>query len=221
MTRDGYSLDLFEHLEPPQTREPIGVDAVVLRGFARAMDGRLLAAIAEVAATAPFRHMQTPGGHTMSAALTCCGALGWVTDRAGYRYQPDDPQTGAPWPDMPPVFRSLAQSAAAEAGFAGFEPDSCLINRYRPGARMGLHQDRNERDFAQPIVSVSLGLPMVFQFGGDRRSDPRTNVPLSHGDVVVWGGASRLSYHGVLTLKPGQHPLTGDCRYNLTFRRAG
>lgn len=156
----------------------------------------------------------------MSAAMSACGQVGWVTDQRGYRYQAEDPESGNPWPAMPGVFRRLAAEAAQDAGYPGFEPDACLINRYQRGAKMGLHQDRDERDFSQPIVSVSLGLPMVFQFGGRKRSDRPLKVPLAHGDVVVWGGPSRLNYHGVLTLKTGHHPLTGPYRYNLTFRRA-
>lgn len=200
--------------------ETIGPDATLMRGRALAAETSLLAGIAAVAAEAPFRHMRTPGGFEMSVAMTGCGAAGWVTDRRGYRYAREDPETGAPWPAMPDAFMSLAQDCAAEAGFAGFTPDACLINRYAPGARMSLHQDKDERDFTRPIVSVSLGLPCVFQFGGEKRSDPVTKHELRHGDVVVWGGPSRLFFHGVLRLKDGEHPLTGGVRYNLTFRSA-
>ncbi|SFM13985.1 DNA oxidative demethylase AlkB [Marinobacter zhejiangensis] len=195
--------------------------ALVLPRFAESRSAALVQAIAAVAAVAPFRRMETPGGFTMSAAMTNCGPLGWVSDRTGYRYQTDDPTTGKPWPAMLSIMRNLAMEAAVEAGFPGFEPDACLVNRYQPGARMSLHQDRNEQDFSQPIVSVSLGLSMVFLFGGLRRQDKTQKITLSHGDVVVWGGPSRLRYHGVLALKPGSHPQTGACRYNLTFRRAG
>jgi alkylated DNA repair protein (DNA oxidative demethylase) len=218
MTPD-FSDNLFEHQEEPWA-EPLEEGAVVLRRFACARSPALLDAINQVTAQAPLRQMQTPGGHTMSAAMACCGTWGWVTDRRGYRYQQTDPLTGQPWPDMPAIFRDLARDAAERAGYRGFEPDACLINRYLPGAKMGLHQDRDETDFSQPIVSVSLGSPIVFQFGGDRRSDRPQKVPLEHGDVVVWGGPSRLRYHGVLTLKSLAHPLTGACRYNLTFRKA-
>jgi alkylated DNA repair protein (DNA oxidative demethylase) len=165
--------------------------------------------------------MTTPGGYTMSVAMTSCGALGWVTDRRGYRYDAVDPERDAPWPAMPPALRALAADAAAAAGFGGFAPDSCLINLYEPGARLSLHQDRNERDFAQPIVSVSLGLPATFLLGGLSRKDPAQAIPLAHGDVVVFGGKARLAYHGVKPLKPGAHPLLGSRRVNLTFRRAG
>lgn len=193
----------------------------MLRGFALPRMSRLLGAVDEVARRAPFRHMVTPGGFAMSVALTNCGALGWTSDRRGYRYAPADPDTGQPWPPMPAVLLELAREAAAQAGFPGFVPDACLVNRYLPGARLSLHQDRNERDFSAPIVSVSLGLPAVFLFGGDARSDRAARVPLFHGDVAVWGGADRLRFHGVLQLKPGEHPLLGARRINLTFRKAG
>ncbi|MDY6841636.1 MAG: DNA oxidative demethylase AlkB [Pseudomonadota bacterium] len=212
--------DLFSSLPPEQTVEYPVDGAMVLRQFALADAELLLEGIATVTSEAPFRHMKTPGGHAMSAALSCCGKLGWVTDNRGYRYQEEDPESGRPWPAMPSAFRELARSAAEIAGFDGFEPDACLINRYRPGAKMGLHQDKDEQDFTQPIVSVSLGLPMVFQFGGLKRNERPIRVPLAHGDLVVWGGSARMRYHGVLTLKAGEHPLTGACRYNLTFRRA-
>jgi DNA oxidative demethylase len=211
--------DLFDESEAPWA-EPLGDGAVVLRRFARAMAPDLLEAINQVTGQAPLRQMKTPGGHTMSAAMACCGTWGWVTDRQGYRYQQTDPLTDKPWPPMPVEFSNLAWQAAAQAGYPDFNPDACLINRYLPGAKMGLHQDKDETDFTQPIVSVSLGAPIVFQFGGDRRSDRPQKVSLENGDVVVWGGTSRLRYHGVLTLKTVEHPLTGACRYNLTFRRA-
>lgn len=195
--------------------------ALLLPGRAAALAADLLTAIDEVLADAPLRHMHTPGGHRMSVAMSNCGPLGWVTDDAGYRYSPTDPQTGRPWPAMPPTLQQLAHDSAAEAGFTGFEPDACLINRYEPGARMSLHQDRDEHDYHWPIVSVSLGLPAIFQFGGLQRADRPDRVPLGHGDVVVWGGPARLRFHGVLTLKDGHHPLTGAARINLTFRRAG
>jgi alkylated DNA repair protein (DNA oxidative demethylase) len=195
--------------------------AMLLSGFARPSEESLVAALEAVVALAPFRHMSTPGGHRMSVAMTNCGALGWVTDRTGYRYDARDPENGRPWPPMPEAFFDLASRATARAGFESFAPDACLINRYEPGARLSLHQDRNERDFEAPIVSVSLGLPAVFLFGGfDRRDRPR-RLPLAHGDVVVWGGPARLRYHGVLPLEEGHHPLTGACRINLTFRKAG
>jgi alkylated DNA repair protein (DNA oxidative demethylase) len=202
----------------------IAPGAILLAGFARSRDRALFEAVSEVVALAPLRRMSTPGGYRMSVAMTNCGALGWVTDRTGYRYDPCDPSTGGPWPRMPEAFFDLAAHAAARAGFEGFAPDACLINRYEPGARLSLHQDRNERDFGQPIVSVSLGLPATFLFGGERRSDRPRRLPLSHGDVVVWGGPARLRYHGVLPLKAledGSHPLLGRCRINLTLRKAG
>jgi DNA oxidative demethylase len=201
--------------------ETLRAGAVVLRGFALADSTALLEELTSVLAQAPLRHMVTPGGFRMSVSMTNCGALGWVTDRHGYRYTGVDPQSGRPWPAMPAVFASLANRAAEEAGYRKFAADACLINRYQPGARLTLHQDRNERDFAQPVVSVSLGLPAVFQFGGVRRAERTMRMPLQHGDVVVWGGESRLAFHGVLALKEGIHPATGGCRINLTFRRAG
>lgn len=205
-------------LEP---RVRLGEGATVLRGFAAPMAGDLWSDIGKLLDVAPLRHMVTPGGLRMSVAMSNCGALGWVSDRRGYRYDAVDPDSGQAWPTMPASFSSLAGAAAEGAGFAGFVPDACLINRYEPGARLGLHQDRDERDYDRPIVSVSLGLPAVFLFGGLKRSDPTVRVPLVHGDVVVWGGPSRLAYHGVLALKAGCHALTGACRMNLTLRCAG
>jgi DNA oxidative demethylase len=200
--------------------EPLAEGATLLHGFARADAARLLAALREVAAAAPFRHMVTRGGYRMSVAMTNCGAVGWVTDRSGYRYDPVDPATGRPWPPMPESFVALAFRAAAECGFPAFSPDACLMNEYQPGARLSLHQDADERDFTQPIVSVSLGLPAVFLFGGARRVDRPRRVRLEGGDVVVLGGAARLVFHGVDPLADGFDPLTGNCRFNLTFRRA-
>lgn len=194
--------------------------AVMLGGFALGAEEPLVIALRQVVARAPFRHMSTPGGRRMSVAMTNCGLVGWVSDRTGYRYDASDPESGQSWPPMPEVFRDLATQAAERAGFGGFQPDACLINQYEPGARLSLHQDRDERDFDAPIVSVSLGLPAIFLFGGLRRADPPQRLPLAHGDVVVWGGPSRLRYHGVLPLEPGQHPVTGARRINLTFRKA-
>ncbi|MGH9328781.1 MAG: DNA oxidative demethylase AlkB, partial [Terriglobia bacterium] len=189
--------------------------------FALAEEGALLSAFENVVAQAPFRNMVTPGGSSMSVAMTNCGPFGWVTDRRGYRYDAVDPSSGAPWPRMPEVFVRLATSAAACAAFNGFAPDACLINCYQPGAKLSLHQDRDERDFKAPIVSVSLGLPAVFLFGGLRRTDTPRHIPLAHGDVVVFGGPARLRYHGIMPLKEGHHPLMGSRRINLTFRKAG
>ena len=201
--------------------ERLRAGAFVLRGFAVAESAEILEELVGILARAPLRHMTTPGGFRMSVAMSNCGALGWVTDRSGYRYTPVDPESGRPWPPMPEVFTSLATQAAKRVGYEEFVPDACLINRYEPGARLTLHQDRNERDFAQPVVSVSLGLPAVFQFGGLLRADRTVRVPLEHADVVVWGRESRLSFHGVLPLGQGRHPATGECRINLTFRHAG
>jgi alkylated DNA repair protein (DNA oxidative demethylase) len=214
-------MDLFASQQP--SKQKIVTDAFLLQGFALSKEPLLLADLSLVISTAPLRHMVTPGGFTMSVAMTNCGTLGWVTDRTGYRYTTLDPVSAKPWPAMPDSFIALAQRAAGEAGFDGFLPDACLINQYKVGARMSLHQDKNELDFKQPIVSVSLGLPAVFQFGGLARADKTIRIPLSHGDVVVWGGESRLRYHGVLPLKADTHivPALGEHRINLTFRKAG
>ena len=214
-------MDLFESVgEIGPSRQTMAEGAVLLRAFAGPAKGDLIAALREVVAQAPFRHMSTPGGHQMSVAMTNCGSAGWVTDRSGYRYDGIDPESGKPWPEMPLAFRELAGRAAAEAGFDGFSPDACLINRYLPGARMSLHQDKDERDFGRPIVSVSLGLPAIFLFGGLKRSDKPQRYRLEHGDVVVWGGPSRLFFHGVAPLADGEHRLLGRERVNLTFRKA-
>ena len=193
---------------------------MLLRGRALDCDRALLAGIETVTTRSPFRRMTTPGGFQMSVAMTNCGRVGWVTDRTGYRYDPRDPLSGRSWPAMPDAFRDLAHTVSTEAGFAGFEPDACLVNCYEPGTRLSLHQDKDERDYGQPVVSVSLGLPATFQFGGLRRSDTPIKVLLQHGDVVVWGGPARLVFHGILPLKDGEHPLTGRRRINLTFRKA-
>jgi alkylated DNA repair protein (DNA oxidative demethylase) len=215
-----FQVDLFDgasELQP--ARQSLADGAVLLRGWAIGRQSELVAALHAVVAAAPFRHMTTPGGHQMSVAMTNCGAVGWVTDRSGYRYDRNDPQGARPWPAMPLPFRELAACAAAEAGFGGFSPDACLINRYQPGARMSLHQDRDELDLAAPIVSVSLGLPATFLFGGLKRSDKPRRFRLEHGDVVVWGGPARLAFHGVAPLADGEHGLMGRRRINLTFRK--
>lgn len=199
--------------------EPLEDGAVLLRGFADSEAPSLIDAVKRIVQSAAFRHLVVPGGHTMSVAMTNCGRVGWVSDRTGYRYDPVDPATKIPWPAMPPVFVDLAARAAAEAGFAGYDPDACLINRYVAGARLSLHQDRDEKDAWAPIVSVSLGLPATFLWGGKRRSDPVRRLRLESGDVVVWGGPARFVYHGVAPLKDGDHPLTGAARLNLTFRK--
>jgi DNA oxidative demethylase len=188
-------------------------------GFARSIESELIAALRAIVALAPFRHMVTPGGHTMSVAMTNCGKAGWVTDRRGYRYDGIDPESGKPWPEMPPVLRDLAGRAARQAGFGDFSPDACLVNRYEPGAKMSLHQDKDELDLGAPIVSVSLGLPATFMFGGLARSDKPQRYRLEHGDIAVWGGPARLAFHGVAPLADGEHPLLGRQRINLTFRK--
>ena len=214
------SRDLFARDEGESARCDLAPGAVLLRGFALTAEAELKHAVAAVAASAPFRNMKTPGGFTMSVAMTNCGRLGWVSSERGYRYAEQDPERGAPWPAMPAAMLDLARGAAAAAGFKGFEPDACLVNRYEPGARLTLHQDKDERDFAHPIVSVSLGVPAVFLFGGLKRKDRPARLSLVHGDVVVFGGPSRLRYHGVAPLKEAQHSFAGQARINLTLRRA-
>ncbi|WP_414636730.1 DNA oxidative demethylase AlkB [Aquabacterium sp.] len=212
--------DLFAAAADAQDTVPLEPGAVVLPGLALPQAEQLLHDVAGVLAQAPLRHLVTPGGYTMSVAMSNCGPLGWTSDITGYRYTATDPLSGRPWPALPAAMATLARQAAARAGFDGFTPDACLINQYSAGARLSLHQDRDEHDLRQPIVSVSLGLPAVFLWGGARRSAPVRRIPLSHGDVVVWGGPARLHYHGVLALKGGCHPLTGEHRINLTFRCA-
>jgi len=211
-------LDLFADEQPWQ--EPLTPGAVVLRRFAVASAAVLLGEIHAVSAISPFRHMVTPGGYTMSVAMTSCGGLGWTTNDRGYLYSSIDPVTRRPWAPIPAAFSALCHEAAVAAGYPDFQPDACLINRYAPGAKLSLHQDKDEPNLRAPIVSVSLGLPAIFQFGGLQRNDPLKRLMLEHGDVVVWGGESRLFYHGIQPLKPGVHPQTGEYRYNLTFRQA-
>ncbi|HXH46619.1 MAG TPA: DNA oxidative demethylase AlkB [Bradyrhizobium sp.] len=212
--------DLFDSLAEAQPlRENIADGAVLLRGFVRPIESELIDAVRAIVAQSPFRRMTTPGGHLMSVAMTNCGERGWITDHTGYRYDPIDPRTGAPWLAMPPLLADVARRAAEQGGFQGFTPDACLVNRYEPGTRLSLHQDKDELDYSAPIVSVSLGLPATFLFGGLARADKPRRFRLVHGDVVVWGGASRLAYHGVAPLADGEHPLLGRTRINLTFRR--
>jgi alkylated DNA repair protein (DNA oxidative demethylase) len=215
------TLELFARSEMPlPARESLAPGAVVLRGFAESQSAALLAGLQEITARSPFRFMSTRGGYRMSVAMSNCGTTGWISDAIGYRYDSIDPLTSAGWPPMPPGLLELATAAAAAAGFERFLPDVCLVSRYQPGARLSMHQDKDECDLESPIVSISLGLPAVFLFGGHRRSDRPQRVPLTHGDVVVWGGPSRLRFHGVLALKDGRHPLFGSCRVNLSLRSA-
>lgn len=214
-------MDLFDQSELQPTRQEILKDVVLLRAFALSAEEQILADLANVTQAAPLRKMYTAGAKPMSVMTASCGDFGWVSDHQGYRYAAFDPLTGQPWPAMPASFRHLAQQASVLAGFAGFEPDTCLINRYAPDAKMGLHQDKDERDFSQPIVSVSLGIPAVFQVGGFARNDKALKLTLYHGDVLVWGGESRLRFHGVMPVKTAHHPLLGEMRINLTFRKAG
>jgi len=210
---------LFENEPIPPSCEPLEDGAVLLRGFASAEAAALVEAVSSVTQAAPFRHLVTRGGYTMSVAMTNCGRVGWVSDAGGYRYDPIDPDTGKPWPPIPDVFFDLAVRAAATGGFPNYSPDACLINRYVAGSKLGLHQDRDENDQWAPIVSVSLGLPAVFLWGGKRRSDPLRRLRVESGDVAVWGGPARFAYHGVAALKDGEHLLTGAVRINLTFRK--
>ena len=193
--------------------------AVVLWGFASEEAPVLVKAALDVAAEAPFRNMITPGGYRMSVAMTNCGRAGWVSDRRGYRYDGIDPLRGVAWPAMPPAFEDLARRTAAAGGFEAYDPDVCLINRYEPGTKLSLHKDKDEEDPVAPIVSVSLGLPAVFLWGGEHRGDKTRRIRVENGDVAVWGGPARFVYHGVALLADGEHPLTGGCRLNLTFRK--
>ena len=212
--------DLFEAVPDVRpSREAMAEGGVLLRGFARPFEAELLPALRGIVKQAPFRHLITPGGHRMSVAMTNCGRFGWVSDSTGYRYDAIDPESGQKWPAMPTVLRGLAADAASDAGFNGFEPEACLINRYVPGAKLSLHQDKDELDFAAPIVSVSLGLPAIFLFGGAKRADKPNRYRLEHSDVVVWGGPSRLFFHGVAPLADGEHAVMGRQRINLTFRK--
>jgi alkylated DNA repair protein (DNA oxidative demethylase) len=213
---------LFDHEPPPGLPKSIlGPGTAVLAGFALPLESGLLSALKSIVEQSPFRNMITPGGFRMSVAMSNCGPLGWITDRTGYRYSKIDPETNRAWPEMPQAFRHLAESAAHEAGFPNFVPDACLINRYEPGTKLSLHQDKDEGDYSQPIVSVSLGLPATFLFGGSERRDKVVRIPLVHGDVVAWGGPARLRYHGIAPLAEGEYPGLGRFRFNLTFRKAG
>ncbi len=210
--------DLFAS-QQHDARTALSAQACVLHGFALAEVNALLGDINRIERVAPFMQLVTRRGHVMQVAMTNCGTVGWLSDRRGYRYDARDPRTGDAWPPLPVTFLQLARDAAAEAGFAAYVPDACLINRYAPGTRLSLHQDRDEDDVVAPIVSVSLGLPATFLFGGFARTDQTVRVPLRHGDVVVWGGADRMRFHGVLPVKPGRHEVLGEQRINLTFRK--
>lgn len=214
--------DLFDIADASDAwSEPLGPGTTFFHGLIVDDAPALLAQIGQIQEHAPLRHLVTPGGKKMSVAMTNCGSLGWVSDHAGYRYQAHDPLTGKPWPAMPPLLLSVAQWAAEKAGYPGFLPTACLINCYQTGARMGLHQDRDEGDLTAPIVSISLGLPATFIWGGLQRVGKTRRYLLKHGDVLVWGGPDRLRFHGVAPLKAGNHPLTGDTRINITFRQTG
>ena len=212
--------DLFAEISPIVETEKLAEGAFLFRRFAAERAASLVQLVSGIAQVSPFRHMVTPGGYRMSVAMTNCGLAGWTTDRQGYRYSKVDPETGRAWQPMPLEFQRLAEKAAERAGFPGFKPDSCLINRYEPGAKLSLHQDRDENSYEFPIVSVSLGLPAKFLFGGFLRTERPRRFRLENGDVVVWDGPSRLAFHKIDTLADGEHPLTGRCRLNLTFRKA-
>ena len=209
------------HLFESPTKQEIIKDVYLLSGFVAPVEREVLTGLASIIQAAPLRQMMTPSGFPMSVTTSNCGQLGWVSDKKGYRYSAVDPVSNTPWPTMPASFLQLAQDAASMAGFANFEPDACLINCYQPGTKMGLHQDKDEQDFTQPIVSVSLGVPAMFQLGGFKRSEKALKLPLYHGDVLVWGGESRLRFHGVMPIKMANHPAFGERRINLTFRKAG
>lgn len=210
----------MELFEPPQQQQ-ILEDVYLLQGFALSGAAHLVADLHAVIQIAPLRQMLTPSGLMMSVLTSSCGKRGWISDKKGYRYSTIDPISGQTWPEMPDSFITLAQQAAAIAGFENFAPDSCLINSYASGAKMGLHQDKDERDFTQPIVSVSLGVAAMFQMGGFKRGEQALKFALHHGDVLVWGRTARLRFHGVLPVKAATHPAFGERRVNLTFRKAG
>ncbi len=214
--------DLFQTANNGESwQENIRDDVVVLRQYANKQAAEILKEVELITAVAPFRKMKTPSGLSMSAELTSCGKYGWISDQQGYRYSKSDPLNNNAWPKLPELFFKFGREAAKKAGFSDFKPDVCMINRYAPASKMSLHQDRNERDFSEkaPIVSLSLGVPANFYFGGLERSDPTIKIPLIHGDVVVWGGKSRLCFHGVGVIKDDYHPMLGNFRINLTFRK--
>jgi DNA oxidative demethylase len=216
-------VDLFDDLPllAEDLHTVLAPGALLMRGFGRDDDVDILQAVESVIAQAPLRHLQTPGGYTMSIQTTRCGSMGWVSEPGGYRYAPSNPSTRAPWPAMPQCLLDFAVRAATEAGYPDFVPDSCMINQYLPGNKLGLHQDRDERDLRAPVVSLSLGLPAIFLFGGLQRTGKTQRYRLAHGDVVVWGGPSRLAFHGVLPVADGDHALVGRRRVNVTFRKVG
>ncbi|MDP3268237.1 MAG: DNA oxidative demethylase AlkB [Legionella sp.] len=213
------NFELFDFIDRPQYQEQIGEGAVILRQFAQIFSIDLLRDLEAIIQFAPFRHMITPNGFKMSVAMSNCGQFGWISDKKGYRYDSLDPLTGLKWPEIPPSFLRLAVSAADLAGFSNFNPDACLINRYETGSKLSLHQDKDEHRLAEPIVSISLGIPAVFLFGGLKRTDKTHRYLLEHNDVVVFGGPARLRFHGILPIKQSYHPLTGAYRINLTFRK--
>ena len=212
--------DLFDDASLFPSQQQLAEGVCLLSGQANSMMPAIWQAVEDVLRQAPLRQMQTPGGYTMSVAMSNCGELGWISDRHGYRYSRLDPQSGQPWPAMPEILQELARIWAAEAGFDNFVSNACLINCYQAGSKMSLHLDRDERDFAHPILTLSLGLPARFMLGGLQRQDPYRKLLLQHGDVLVFGGPARLCFHGIMPLADGDHALLGKRRISLTFRRA-
>lgn len=208
--------DLFSNNRPPI--EEIYPDLFVLANFVDT--NPLMVQVERITKVSPFRKMMTPNGHYTGVALTNCGDFGWTSDRNEYRYSSSDPLNNQPWLAIPESFKALAKNAAHVAGFKDFEPDACLINQYLIGTKLGSHQDKNEKDFSQPIVSVSIGLSAVFQIFGNQRAGQAINYRLYDGDVVVWGNSARLCYHGVRTLSAAELDPTCQQRINITFRKS-
>ena len=220
MTSTPITHSLFDE-EPDASRtEVLFPGAVLLHRYALKLERTFLDELDTLTKISPFRQMLTPGGRKFGVHNTSCGEVGWISDARGYRYVSIDPVSEQPWPTMPREFQQLATDAAEEGGFKHFIPDSCLVNRYAPDIKMSLHQDKDEADFSQPIVSVSLGMSATFVFGGLQRSDKLRRIDLHHGDVLVWGGPARLLFHGIQSIKDQPHPIMGAQRINLTFRRA-
>jgi len=208
-------MNLFSQLVAEPTHEEIFPGAVLMRSLALPQDNEFFTAAEAIIAARPLHHTTTPSGLPMGVMVTDCG-----DSRAfANRWDTANPERMRLWPPMPPLLRDFAIRCAVRSGFPQFRPDACHINRYQAGTKLGLHQDRHECDWTQPIVSLSFGLECIFLLGGLQRTDKPRRILLEHGDVIVWGGPSRMRFHGVQPLKPGHHPLTGPYRYNLTFRK--